>query len=339
MKKFLFIIQFDSYAKTLIPVINQLLKNNHRCDVILLKQKFYKKPWLSNDILLLFKNIKNNLDIFGFYSKRNSIKFINKNKYDVITIGTTYTALIEKIHKELKKNNLKTKLVSGYVGALLSNNNDSFIKGVKRRAYTDLIWVPGQEAKDQILLLNIVNNKKTKIATTGLPRIDELFNKRDLIENSKKNKIIFFEQPTFPKTKQERIILVEKLIKLAEIYKNNDIIIKPRFHTKVGHAHRPKYLLQDILLNRNNKPKNIKISNENIYDLFKQCKLSLTISSTAGLESLLVKIPTLFIKDFCNNENIYGSDDFKKFNAIVSFENLYNKKIPQINYESIFNKN
>jgi len=200
-----------------------------------------------------------------------------------------------------------------------------------------LIWVPGQEAKDQILLLNIVNNKKTKITATGLPRFDELFNKCDLIKNSKKNNFIFFEQPTFPKTKQERIILVEKLIRLAEIYKNNDIIIKPRFHTKIGHAHRPKYLLQDILLKRKNKPKNIKISNENIYDLFKQCKLSLTISSTAGLESLLVGIPTLFIKDFCNNKNLYGSHDFKKFNAIVSFENLYNKKIPQISYESIFN--
>ena len=72
MKFFLFIIQFDSFAKTLIPVINQLLKNNHRCDVILLKQKFYKKPWLSNDILLLFeiltliqtKKIKKTIPIF-----------------------------------------------------------------------------------------------------------------------------------------------------------------------------------------------------------------------------------------------------------------------------------
>ena len=127
MKNFLFIIQYDSFAKTLIPVIDHLLKNNYNCDVILLKQKFYKKPWLSDKILKLFENVENNLTIFGLYSKRKTFQIILKNKYDVITIGTSYTAIIPKIHKYLNQNNLKAKLVSGYVGALLKNNNEGFI--------------------------------------------------------------------------------------------------------------------------------------------------------------------------------------------------------------------
>ena len=61
---------------------------------------------------------------------------------------------------ELEQSN---QIVSGYVGALLKNNNDGFVKGVKRRSFSDLIWVPGKEAKQQILSLNLINTSKTKI--------------------------------------------------------------------------------------------------------------------------------------------------------------------------------
>ena len=71
--------------------------------------------------------------------------------------------------------------------------------------------------------------------------------------------------------------------------------------------------------------------------MFKKCKLSLTISSTAGLESLLVNIPTVFITDFCKNSNKYGSNDFKKFNATITFKELFNKKYPKINYQLVHN--
>ena len=337
MKNFLFIIQYDSFAKTLIPVIDYLLKNNYNCDVILLKQKFYKKPWLSDKILKLFENVEYNLTIFKLCSKRKTFDFILKNKYDVITVGTSYTAIIPKIHKYLNQNNLKSKLVSGYVGALLKNNNEGFIKGLQRRAYCDLIWVPGQDAADQILSLDFIEKSKTKIAITGLPRFDELFRKTNLIKSFNKNKIIFFEQPTFPKSKKDRTLLVIKLIKLAEFNKDIEILIKPRFNEKIGHAHRPKYLLQDIFNKIDNKPSNISISYNHIYDLFKTCKLALTISSTAGLESLLVGIPTLFITDFCKEQNLYGSNDFKIFNATISFKDLYKDKIPKINFDSICN--
>ena len=65
--------------------------------------------------------------------------------------------------------------------------------------------------------------------------------------------------------------------------------------------------------------------------------MALTISSTAGIESLLSNIPTLFINDFCNKVNKYGSEDFKKFNATISFEELLNNQIPRIKYKNVKN--
>jgi len=335
MKKKLFIIQYDTFANTLIPVIEELYKRGHECDIVLLKRSFYKKNWISDHILNLFKIIKKNINIFQILNRRNTLKLIKKNKYNTIIIGTTRTRFIEKIYNYLKNNNLKSKLVSGYVGALLNNNYLGFIKGLKRRSFCDLIWTPGIISKKKIESLKIINEDKTKIVATGLPRFDELFKISNSIKLNDKKNILFFEQPTFPQTKKERQELVLKLIKLAKINQDCDVIIKPRFSQKIGHAHSPKYLLQDILLSIEDKPKNIKISNQGIYKLFEECKLALTISSTAGLESLLIQIPTLFINDFCGDNNKYGSHDFKNINATITFNDLFKKNIPTINYEIV----
>ena len=335
MKSFLFVIQFDSFAKTLIPVIQHLVNNNYHCDVILLKQKFYKKPWLSNEILSLFDNLKDDLDVFDLLSGRKTLQAIKENDYSVVTVGTTYTFFIEKVYQVIKNNKLNSKIATGYVGALLNNNKDGFIKGVRRRSFSNLVWVPGQDAKEQVLSLNLINLSKTKVANTGLPRFDVLFERSEKIKKADKNNIVFFEQPTFPKTKKERVFLVQSLINLARVYNQNTVIIKTRFDKKIGHAHRPKHLLQDIFYNIVDKPKNIIMSNEDIYDLFNNCMLSLTISSTAGLESLACGIPTYFINDFCRGKNLYGSDDFKKFNALLSFKDLYRNRLPKIDFSTI----
>ena len=341
MKKILFIIQFDSFASTLIPVIKQLIKQKYRCDVVLLewkstnlRQLLNKNGWISTNILSLFDDFKNDLFLFKVLNKRKTFKLIKDENHDIIIIGTSQTSIIGKISLYIQKYNLKAKLVSGYAGALLNNNKQGFIKGTQRRSQTNLIWTPGIESKKNILSTNLINTKKTRVVDTGLPRFDRLYKKNNNF-NIKAENICFFEQPTFPKTYLERKILVKNLIKLAEIKRDSNIIIKPRFKKKIGHAHAPRYLLQDILAKIKRKPKNIVVSHDHIYNLFKNCKLSLTISSTAGLESLLAKIPTFFISDFCRNKNIYGSDYFEIFNATLSFKDLYDNNYKEINYSLV----
>ena len=337
MKNILFILQFDSFIKTLTPVIENLIKDGYRCDVILLKKRF-KKEWISRQILNLFSKIESKLNSFVKIYQRDALKIISKNEYSLIVSGTSNTRLIVSIKNLLKKKSKQSKIASGYVGALLNNDFESFKKGLIRRSSSDLIWVPGSDAKKMIYELDIINKDKTLIIDTGLPRFDELYKLKDQYKKTNhNNNIVFFEQPTFPETKKERIELVNQLIKFAELNSRSNIIIKPRFSGKVGHAHRPKYLLQDILNDFKIKPLNITISNDDIYVLFKKCKLALTISSTAGLESLLVKIPTYFIKDFCGTINRYGSNDFSTINATITFDNLFQNKFPTIDYSKIKN--
>ena len=53
--KFLFILQFDSFIKTLIPVVNQLKKRKITCDIVLYK-KFLKTNWINNSIISMLDN-------------------------------------------------------------------------------------------------------------------------------------------------------------------------------------------------------------------------------------------------------------------------------------------
>ena len=332
MKRVLFIIQFDSFAKTLIPTINNLIKDDYRCDVVLLKKRF-KKGWITDQILALFKQIESKLNAFRQLYQPDVIRMIHHNGYDLIVVGTSNTRLIVSIKNQLKKKSIKSKIASGYVGALLNNDFESFKKGLIRRSESDLIWVPGSDAKDMIL--KIINKNQTKVIDTGLPRFDELYKLKNNFSKLNNNNIVFFEQPTFPETKKERTQLVNQLMHLAKLRSTSTIIIKPRFSKKVGHAHRPKYLLQDIINNSSNKPSNIIISNVDIYTLFNECAMALTISSTAGLESLLVNIPTYFIHDFCGKTNRYGSNDFASLNATISFDKLFNNRLPVIDYDKV----
>ena len=332
MNRVLFIIQFDSFIKTLIPVIKHLIQDNYNCDVILLKKRF-KKKWITSEIINLFHEIKLGANSFHQIHERETMKRIYKINYDLIVIGTSNTRLINKVKNQLIRYSLRTKIASGYVGALLNNDFESFKKGLLRRSKSDLIWLPGIEAKKRVL--KVLSNNKTKIIDSGLPRFDQLYEIKEDFKQFSQKDIVFFEQPTFPETKRERVDLVKKLISLAESNPNTKVIIKPRFSKKVGHAHRPKYLLQDIVSNSKSIPENLLISNKDIYSLFNNCKLALTISSTAGLESLLVNIPTYFISDYCSGVNKYGSDDFKSLNATISFEEILNNQFPEIDYKKV----
>lgn len=325
--KFLFILRYDSFIKTQIPVIKKL-RESHSVSVILYKH-FLKKKWIDNGIRNLLGDIE--FEEKGYFGV---LRALTKNRFDTILLGFTGGSIIPRIKRYMNKKGINSKVVTGYIGALLNNSDFYFKKGIRCRSVSDLIFVPGINAKKDILKTGLVDINTTKVEDTGLPRFDELYDKiKSWDPNRKCNTILFLEQPTFPSTIEERISLVEKLIMLAKRYPDKNVIIKPRFAHKTGHAHRPKFLLQDILLTKT-IPTNISISYDDIYRLFLLSEKVITISSTGGLESLLAKIPTYFITDFCNDKNLYGSEYFKPMNALVSFEDLYNNNLPDINYEA-----
>ena len=319
--RILFILQFDSFVKTLIPVITQLRESNHSCEVVLYK-KLFKINWITNEIISLLGDTE-----FSIGGKRKVYEEIKKEP-DIVVLGTVGGRDITNFSEYIKLGGFSSKIATGYVGALLDNYPDKFVNGVKRRSYSDLIWVPGKKSKQKLISTNLIQHNST-IQVTGLPRFDELYELSKKWIKVEKSLILFIEQPTFPESKLERFQLTQNLCEIANIFSNHKLVIKPRFLSKTGHAHRPKHLLQDLLDSINPVPDNIEISENSLYDLFPKTYFAITISSTGGLEALLTGIPTYFINDYCKNENLYGTNYFKSLGCVTSIENIKSKQFPK----------
>tara|TARA_Y100000590_G_scaffold439710_1_gene564120 strand:+ start:700 stop:1755 length:1056 start_codon:yes stop_codon:yes gene_type:complete len=324
-KNILFILQYDSFINTFIPVMKYFDKKSITYEVILFN-KWHKKNWINQDI----KDSLKNINYKTIRTTRGIIKFLNKN-FDICIFGTTGERFLLNFCHYIKDNNLKTKTVSGFIGSTLENDHIRFLRGVNYRSLCDMIFVPGQKSKDQIVNSLMLSNNIDKIKITGLPRFEKI---PKINKFKATNTILFLEQPTYPSSRKDRYNLVQKLIVLANEFPNKNIIIKPRFGKLTGHAHRPKFLLQDIIKHFT-IPSNLEIKYDNIYKLFQKSNLTLTISSTAGLEALMVGVPTYFINDYCLGKNKFGSQYYKDLNAVVSFNDIYNNNYPQIDYNIV----
>ncbi len=329
--RLIFVLQFDSFIRNLVPVIKRLVSEGHDCTVILYRPKL-SRQWITHEILQIIGDVPFHIMTLS------QIKRELKSNYEVLVIGSVGGRFIVSLSKYLQGKGLKTRIATGYIGALLNNYPKGFLKGVRRRSNTHLIWTPGKEAAQTIEQTGLVDQQKTRIAPTGLPVIDHLYELTCQHKTNPEKVILFIEQPTYPRTRDERRILVGQLIDLAKAYPRYRVVIKPRFSRKVSHTHRPKYLLSDILEEYKDRPRNISISNDRIYELFKQTKFAITVSSTGGLEAMLFGIPTYFINDFCQGQNQYGTDYFKATGAVVSIQDLIRKQYPVLNFEAVKEK-
>lgn len=319
-KKVLFLVEFDSFLKTILPVYDALQKEVDT-DLILM-QKIFKKSWITDDITTLLGNRPFTKKLSGFLSVKQIAT------YDVVVFASSSLRSFVPLHQKLSHYNTKTKCVTTYVGALLQNNPETFRNGVRRRAFGECICTPGEEASQRILATGLVDKQKTRVVATGIPRFDALHSLSETWKPLEERKLtLFLEQPTFPESPKERALLVDKLIAYAEAFPQKEVVIKPRFKALVGHAHRPKTLLPDIL-EKKTFPKNMRVSHDDIYTLFSDTCEALTISSTAGIEALLAGIPTYFITDFCGDNNRYGSHDFDSFENTCTLADLIEGKAP-----------
>ena len=73
-KKILFLIQYDSFLNTFIPIFNNFKKNKINFEIILLV-KLYKKNWINPDI----KEILNNYNHHKVFTTRSVYKFLDKS--------------------------------------------------------------------------------------------------------------------------------------------------------------------------------------------------------------------------------------------------------------------
>lgn len=321
--KLFFLLNFDSFTTTLAPVIRFIKGKGVTPDVALLVRS-RKKNWVTQKIISYLSDIDYRL------IERDQIKAYAKNEYDAAVLGTVGGRSLHRFIVKFRKYSPRTRIITGYAGALLNNDYGGFIHGLKGRLGSDIIWTPGEMATKKILQTNRIERNE-RVIMTGLPRFDDLFYlSKNWPKSEAKKQILFIEQPTFPKWRSDRKRLAQFLIHLAEVERDKTVVLKPRFSKRVVHAHPPKHLIPDLLANMSSVPENLVISDEHLYDHFPKTDYAISISSSGAVEAMLVNIPTYFISDFCGAKNRYGSADFKASNGVVTMDQILHQERPVV---------
>lgn len=115
--------------------------------------------------------------------------------------------------------------------------------------------------------------------------------------------VLFADQPTVPASRADRAYVYERLVEHARRHPGRRVLLKPRHRPGEDTFHVMRHHPAQILAGRD-LPPNLEIVYDPITDLLPDVDLLLTVSSTAGLESVGAGVRTAFVGDLGVHEKL-----------------------------------
>lgn len=226
-------------------------------------------------------------------------------------------------------NRMKRPIVfTGYVGIVY----ELYLKGFLERQPADVLYVnSSHDYRVFSTFCDILKLPSENIYITGLPFLDNVYARKKTPKNPA-GVLLFAGQPTVPKTREERMYVVEQLIDYALRNRETVVYFKPRHKPEQTSFHVIDYHYENIIKSRQKLkdiPQNFILTYEPIQDLLVESDLLLTISSTAAYEAITMGVNVGFISDFGLRE-IYGNHYFLESNAFISFPELAAGRVPDV---------
>lgn len=150
---------------------------------------------------------------------------------------------------------------------------------------------------------------------------------------TRRRKIVFFDQVVIPRSRVERELLALGLVRLARRYPEDELIIKPR--TKLGertiHAFSQRLHIANLVTKfSTSADRNISIRYESAQALLQEAHLCLTLSSTVAAEAIHKGVKTAIISDFGFNDD-FGLHYFLGSGLTTSLADIDLDALPEVN--------
>jgi len=130
---------------------------------------------------------------------------------------------------------------------------------------------------------------------------------------AERRKVIFFDQPSVPQTREEKMYVFEQLSRLAESHPHLDFCVKLRVGPKDATLHKGGHGTLDYFsdFNKSLPPgrKPLHLVDGSPRALIAESRLALSVSSTALIEALACGCPSMAVADFGIDED-YGVSYF-----------------------------
>ena len=250
-------------------------------------------------------------------------------EFDVIIanmVGTKLFRLQDAIADYAAQAERRPVLVVGYAGVVYEKH----VEGLLWRVGADIICVNSAHDHDLFSrVMDAVGLDTAALVRTGYPAIAVGESAAPSADPDPKT-VTFAIQPDVPKTRKERLYILERFISYARANPEKRVIVKLRSMPGENTTHREQFNYK-VLYDRHllDRPPNLEFLYGNMNEVLEETDLLVTVSSTAALEAWTLGKNAAIITDLGVKEGL-GNHFFVGSGALMSLNQLLRGEIPQV---------
>ncbi|MFE9876458.1 DUF6716 putative glycosyltransferase [Streptomyces sp. NPDC005784] len=235
--------------------------------------------------------------------------------YDVVVlalVGGAVQAMLHGLARAWDGRTERPLVVTGYVGVVYEKLAD----GLLLRHGADLVLANSrQDAERFRAVYEGVGAEAGSVTEVALPFLGGAAYK----ENDPYT-VVFAAQPSVPESRKDRTYLLDRLIRHARLHPDREVLLKLR--SRPGeHTTHIEELPYQKLVQKADPPANFRLVYGHMGEVLDRTDLLVTISSTAALESLHRRIPTVVLSDLGVREAL-GNHHFVGSGCLASWDRL-----------------
>jgi hypothetical protein len=248
-----------------------------------------------------------------------SVEFLRamaEEEYDVIVlalVGGGVQALLHGLARVWAGRSRRPVVVTGYVGVVYEKLAD----GLLLRHGADLVLANSRQDADRFrAVYEGVGADASSVTEVALPFLGGTAYQGERDPYT----VVFAVQPSVPDSRKDRTYLLGRLVQHARRHPEREVLLKLR--SRPGeHTTHIEELPYQKLVQRLDPPANFRLVYGNMGEVLDRTDLLVTISSTAALESLHRRIPTVVLTDLGVRE-VLGNHHFVGSGCLASWDQL-----------------
>lgn len=244
------------------------------------------------------------------------LRAMDEESYDVLVIalvGGGVQAMLHGLRHVWADRANRPVVVTGYVGVVYEKLAD----GLLLRHGADLVLANSRQDADRFRgVYEGVGADASAVTEVALPFLGGA----PYTGEHDPYTVVFAAQPSVPAGRRERTYLLERLIRHARKHPEREVLLKLR--SKPGeHTTHIEELPYQKLVQRADPPSNFRLVYGHMGEVLDRTDLLVTISSTAALEALHRRIPTVVLTDLGVRE-VLGNHHFVGSGCLASWDQL-----------------
>ncbi|MGW3414483.1 DUF6716 putative glycosyltransferase [Streptomyces sp. NPDC000888] len=244
------------------------------------------------------------------------LRTMERESYDVVIlalVGGAVQAMLHGLRRIWEGQAERPLVVTGYVGVVYEKLAD----GLLLRHGADLVLANSRQDADRFrAVYEGVGADASAVTEVALPFLGgEPYKK-----GNDPYTVVFAAQPSVPENRKDRTYLLNRLIQHARLHPDREVLLKLR--SKPGeHTTHIEELPYQKLVQKLDPPANFRLVYGHMGEVLDNTDLLVTISSTAALESLHRRIPTVVLSDLGVREAL-GNHHFVGSGCLASWDQL-----------------